>query len=549
MRNLLRHRRRGAALGGALCAVLGLVTGPTALIAVAAPAPAQAAPAPAVPALDWQPCDGGFFCATATVPLDYAHPDGATIHLAVIKHPATDPARRLGSVFFNPGGPGGPGYPGVTVLPLVYGQLPPAIRARFDVVSFDPRGIGQSTDLQCFDTISQENHLVAKRPSGFPVGAAQDRAWETVAAALDKACAKHAGPLLAHDTTADVARDMDLLRQAVGDPSMNYIGISYGSYLGATYANLFPGKVRAMTLDGAYNPVAYATGTDGSAGRLGTFLRLGTDESSAAGLNAFLDLCGRAATSACAFSAGTPAATRAKWTTLLDRLASHPVTLAGTAFDKAVTVGLTLTELFSAMPIGNLAIGWSGLAAVLQAIWAQASGGPAPSGGAGLVQDLTSPGAGVLPDASAPYMGREAQLGVICSESPHPDDPARYPAQAAFAAARSGVVGPPLAWGIEGCADWPVLSEDRYSGPFNHVTAAPILVVANTVDPAEPYADAIAMSRDLARARLLTVNGYGDTATLTDSKCVDAIEDAYFVSGTLPQPGTVCQQDQSPFAG
>jgi hypothetical protein len=158
-------------------------------------------------------------------------------------------------------------------------------------------------------------------------------------------------------------------------------------------------------------------------------------------------------------------------------------------------------------------------------------------------------GVGARPDASAPYMGREAQLGVLCSDSPHPDDPAQYPAQAAFAAARSGVVGPPLAWGIEGCADWPVLSPDRYSGPFNHLTAAPVLVVANTVDPAEPYADAIAMSRDLARARLLTVNGYGDTATLTGNGCVDAIEDAYFVTGALPRPGTVCPQGQSPFAG
>jgi hypothetical protein len=93
-----------------------------------------------VPHLNWQACGDGFFCATADVPLDYAHPAGATIRLAVIKHPATDPAHRIGSLFFNPGGPGGPGYPGVTVLPLVCGQLPPAIRARFDVISFDPRG-------------------------------------------------------------------------------------------------------------------------------------------------------------------------------------------------------------------------------------------------------------------------------------------------------------------------------------------------------------------------------------------------------------------------
>jgi pimeloyl-ACP methyl ester carboxylesterase len=137
----------------------------------------------------------------------------------------------------------------------------------------------------------------------------------------------HAGPLLAHDTTADVARDMDLLRQAVGDPTMNYIGTSYGSYLGATYANLFPTKVRAITLDADVDPVAWATGTDGSAQRLSTFLRMGSDKASAVSLNAFLDLCGSAPTGSCAFSAGSPAATHAKWNTLLDRLASHPVTV------------------------------------------------------------------------------------------------------------------------------------------------------------------------------------------------------------------------------
>jgi hypothetical protein len=189
--------------------------------------------------------------------------------------------------------------------------------------------------------------------------------------------------------------------------------------------------------------------------------------------------------------------------------------------------------------------GWPGLAAVLQAVWAQTNGGPAPAGKTRPAQDVAAP----VPDADAPYMGREAQLGVVCSDSPHPRNQAQYPAQAAFAAARSGVVGRPLAWGTEGCAQWPVLASQRYTGPWNHLAAAPILVVGETVDPAAPFADAIAMSRDLARARLLTVNGYGDTASLGQSRCVDAIEDAYFVTGALPRPGTVCQQDQSPFAG
>jgi hypothetical protein len=111
------------------------------------------------------------------------------------------------------------------------------------------------------------------------------------------------------------------------------------------------------------------------------------------------------------------------------------------------------------------------------------------------------------------------------------------------------VVGPAWLWGLEACPQWPVLSTDRYTGPWNHPTAAPILVVGNTFDPATPYADAVAMSHDLARARLLTVAGYGHSALANHSSCVDTIEDAYFVTGALPRPGTVCQQDQSPFAG
>jgi pimeloyl-ACP methyl ester carboxylesterase len=545
MRNPSRRRRRGAALADALLAALGLVAAAVATVPATAVAASAAIAAPAVPVLDWQSCGGGFFCATATVPLDYAHPNGATINLAVIKHPAADPAHRIGSLFFNPGGPGAPG---TTFLRQLYAQFPAAVRARFDVVSFDPRGIGQSTGLQCFDNISQEDKVLSGAPGGYPVGAAQARALENVTAALDKACAEHAGPLLAHDTTADVARDMDLLREAVGDPTMNYLGTSYGTLLGATYANLFPGKVRAMALDGNIDPVAYATGTDGSARLLSTYLRLGSDEGSAATMNAFLDLCGRAAASACAFSAGSPAATHSKWTTLLDRLASHPVTLAGQTVTKAVAVVETLRMLFFALPIPGLTTGWPGLATFLQDLWALTDGGITPAGNPVPAMGVMVPGLAAAPSTETPYAGPEAQYGVTCSDSPNPGNPAQYAAQAAFAAARSGVFGLAWAWTAEPCAQWPVLAPQRYTGPWNKTTA-PILVVGNTFDPSTPYQDAIAMSRDLANARLVTVDGYGHTALLNHSSCVDTIEGDYFVSGVLPRLGTVCKQDHSPFAG
>ena len=520
---------------GVLCAAIGLVATPA----------AAATPAPPVPVLDWQPCTSGFFCATATVPLDYADPSGATITIAMIKHPATDAAHRIGSVFFNPGGPG---EPGVASLPEVYPLFPPAVRARFDVVSFDPRGVGQSTDLRCFDTIAQEQQLLSTPPVGFPVGPAQERAWDAKWATFDKSCAAHAGPLLAHDTTADVARDMDLMRRAVGDPTLNYFGTSYGTMLGATYANLFPGKVRAMTLDGNADPVAWGTGTDGSAHLLNTFLRMRSDEGSARTLGAFLDQCGTAATTACAFTAGSPAATHAKYAALLDRLAAAPVTINGITITKAVAVSLTVTGLYNALPIPNLTNGWPDLALGLQTMWAVSHGAPTPAATAISTPDTVLPSIGDPADATTPYQGREATFGVDCSESPQPRDPAEYAAQAAFAQARSGVVGLAWAWGLEACAQWPVRSADRYTGPWNHRTA-PILVVGNTFDPATPYSASVAMSHDLANARLLTVHGYGHSALTNHSDCVATIEDAYFVTGALPAPGTICQQDRLPFAG
>lgn len=494
-------------------------------------APPHAAAAPA-PHLAWQPCGGDFLCASATVPLDYAHPAGTTIQIALIKHPATDPTHRIGSVFFNPGGPGGSG---ITKLRQFYPLFPAAVRARFDLVGFDPRGVGQSDVLRCFDTIGQEQQFLAGLPVGYPIGDAQQRLWENTFAEFDRTCAAHAGPLLAHDTTADTARDMDRLRQAVGDPALNYIGASYGSYLGATYANLFPAKVRAMALDGDVDPVRWAAGTPW----LGTFLRLGSDEGAATALNGFLDLCGRASVASCAFSAGTPAATHAKFATLLDRVASRPVALAGLTFTKAVTVSVVAYLLYDAQPIADLTSGWPGLATVLQNLWTR-------TGTTGA--DPTVPALSVLPEADTSYAGRESELGVLCSDDPNPRDPAEYAAQAAYASVRSGVVGPYWTWITEECARWPVLAPQRYSGPWNRPTAHPILVVGNTGDPATPYSGAVAMSHDLADARLVTVRGFGHTALGNPSSCVDSIEGDYFVSGALPRPGTVCEEDEPPFS-
>jgi pimeloyl-ACP methyl ester carboxylesterase len=498
---------------------------PPAAVAARASRPAPATPA--VPALHWQPCDGSFQCATARVPLDYRHPRGQLISIAVIRHPATDPARRAGTLFFNPGGPG---TSGTALAPVGYRLFPAQVRARFDIVSFDPRGVPASTAIRCFPDATAENRFLSRAPQGFPVGARQEVAWVRTYAAFEERCVRRGGSLLTHDSAADVARDMDLLRQAVGAPKLNYLGISWGTLLGATYANLFPGKVGAMILDGNIDPVAWTQ----PSGDLPTALRMGTDMSSAATLHAFLDLCGAAGASRCAFSAGSPAATRAKFAALLGRLRRHPVAIGSPPqlYTYASTVQAAANFLDTTQPEPALGFpGWTGGASLLQQLW-QAP--PAHGGQA----------AAVAP--SSPYNGLEQEMAVMCGESPNPRDPRAYDGLARLAYRRSGPVGPYWSWLTEVCSRWPATA-DPYRGPWDRRTASPILVIGNTVDPNTPYQDALAMSRDLARGRLLTVHGYGHTEFLNPSSCAARYETRYLLTGALPPAGTICRQDKAPF--
>ncbi|HLI39695.1 MAG TPA: alpha/beta hydrolase, partial [Streptosporangiaceae bacterium] len=359
---------------------------------------------------------------------------------------------------------------------------------------------------------------------------------------------------------------MDLLRRAVGDPRMNYLGISYGTYLGATYANLFPGKVRAMVLDGNIDPVAWATGYGTEARRLGTALRIGQDEGMAATLRAFLTLCGQAAPGACAFSAGSPAATQAKYQSLLERLRQHPVTLDGETVTYALAVAAVGNYLYTVEPeVGEP--GWAALAALLQDLWTGgASAGPAHvpairpglppvldpvlSGPAGIGTAQATAGStaqAYTGSTAQAYTGTEQPIATLCDDSPNPRDPGSYPVQAALAYGRSGAFGPYVAWKTESCARWPALDADRYTGPWNVPTARPLLLVGNTTDPATPYQGSLAMARDLARARLLTVDGWGHTEFLNPSSCAQGYESGYLIDGTLPPAGATCQPNQRPF--
>jgi pimeloyl-ACP methyl ester carboxylesterase len=485
------------------------------------------------------------------VPLDYGDPRGPTIELAVIRHRASDPTKRIGALFFNPGGPGGRG---TEDLPAWFGLFPAQVRERFDIVSWDPRGVGASTAVQCFDSQEAENSFFAGIPFGFfPVGDAQQRAWIPAYDRFGQRCERRNGDLLAHVSTADSARDMDLLRRAVGAKKMNYLGISYGSFLGATYANLFPDKVREVVLDGNMDPVAYTKG-----GEQGTLLstsqRLETDKAAAETLNAFLTLCGRASTDRCVFSAGSAAATQAKWDTLLHRLRRQPVTLDGETFTYAVLASSINAWLATTEPVGDFP-GWTAAAGVLQDLWLLSSTGDAmapadPADSATLTAAGSRPPDGRSSGGGAQrYEGPEQQYAVECGESPNPTDPRIFVALDLLTYARAGDIGRWWVWTDEACASWPARAAHRYAGPWDRHTAHPILVVNNTVDPETPYEDAVAMSRYLAHGRLLTVDGYGHSVLLNPSPCAKRYESNYFVEGTLPQPGTVCQQKEQPFSG
>src|SRR5215207_9202120 len=245
--------------------------------------------------LAWRPCPIPELptreCGELVVPLNYREPQGATIALAVARVPATDPAARIGSLFLNPGGPGQPGF---EELPMMYAALPAALPTRFDIVGFDPRGVGESAPVRCFASPEESAVFFAAEPR-VPVGPDEEAALLRSYGDLARRCGERNAALLPHLSTFNVAQDLDRLRQAVGDERLTYWGVSYGTYLGATYANLFPDRIRAMVLDGVINPPSYTSFDHGDGAIVGpdttSFLRVLSNQGAADTFAAFLELC------------------------------------------------------------------------------------------------------------------------------------------------------------------------------------------------------------------------------------------------------------------
>jgi pimeloyl-ACP methyl ester carboxylesterase len=495
--------------------VAGLLASLLAAPTAAAGPPGSAGPP--VPRLRWAPCGDGLECTTARVPLDHDRPSGATISLALIRLPASGPGRRIGSIFLNPGGPGNSGIDAVRHAGR--SLFSAEVRARFDLVGLDPRGIGASTPLRCFDSLDQA--LAVLPPFRFPVTAAEERIWVDADRTFAQACARRGGPILDHMATADVARDLDLLRQAVGDRQLTYVGLSYGAYLGATYANLFPAKVRALVLDGVPDPVAWATGRGSQAASQPLYNRVGSAEGASATLGEFFRLCDQAGP-ACAFSQGDP---RRRYQALARRLLANPVQAPDGPVGYADLVYATQRAL------EDPAL-WPGLAEQLQQLDSLAN-----SSAATRVETSQHDYPNLL----------EGLPGVACSDSDNPDQTGAWRRAADAADRTAPYFGRYWTWSSSICQPWPGRDPDRYTGPWTAQTANSILIVGNRFDPATPYQGAVGLARLLPQSRLLTLDGWGHTSE-GKSSCIDAHTARYLLTTRTPHPGTVCQPDLVPFA-
>ncbi|UXY21138.1 alpha/beta hydrolase [Streptomyces cynarae] len=500
-----------AALLVSACSAGGSTTAQTALAALPQ-SPPSALARYYTQKLTWRTCGvPGFQCATMKAPRDYAEPGAGDVRLAVARKRATGQGRHLGSLLVNPGGPGGSA---VGYLEQYAGVGYPAeVRARYDMVAVDPRGVAHSEPVECLDGPRMDAYAQTDITPDSP---AETRRLVDAYKRFAEGCGRHSAALLRHVSTVEAARDMDILRGVLGDRRLNYVGASYGTFLGATYAGLFPDRVGRMVLDGAMDPAL-------SARRLNEEQTAGFETA----FQSFAKDCVRRSDCPLGGPGTSPAKVGDKLKAFFKKLDASPIPT-GDADGRRLGEALATTGVIAAM--------------YDEAAWPR------------LRQALTSAikhrdGAGLLMlsdsyyerDAGGRYSNlMSANAAVNCLDLPPafsgPEDVER--ALPAFEKA-SPVFGRGLAWASLSCAYWPVRATGR-PHRIRAKGAAPIVVVGTTRDPATPYRWARSLASQLSSGRLLTYDGDGHTAFGRGSRCVDSAIDAYLLRGTPPAKGKRC---------
>lgn len=453
-------------------------------------------------AIDWQTC-GSIECATFNVPLDYGNPNGKTIELSLIRIKARKPDQRIGVLLANPGGPGASANDFVRIW---RGVLAGEIRDKFDIVSFDPRGVGESSPILCHDNLQA---LVAADPD--PDTEAEWQQAEKVAKDFADGCQAKYGDVLPYLGTKNVARDMDRIREALGEQQLNYIGYSYGTSLGAVYADMFPTHVRSMVLDG---------GTDLSLGfeDVNRTQMIGFERA----LSAYLADCK-------AKSCGLGADPRAALQAIMAKAEIKPIPAPGA--DRPAGPGEVELGILSAMYSKQT---WSFLTRALQ----DAQNGD----GTGLVR-LTDNY--LERDSNGDYPNLiEANAAVNYVDEECPKDPAAYKAMAAAFVKDAPTFGASAATAGLACAYW-----EAKADPVKAPTAKgapPIVVIATTNDPATPYEWGKALSQQLSTGVLVTHRGEGHTIYAQGNSCIDAAVNAYILTLAIPAVGTSCGNGPPP---